>query len=272
VKKLIPLSFILVFPIVMFSQTKIKSFYFENEQSIPTPYSQNQLELFKQSLLKEEVVILEIYSFTDSLGSNSYNTILAEKRLTYIASQLNLIDNSFIQLKHSGLSYKYDVKDFKSWRRVDIYYELLVYRDSAVTENAIVTENQVEEIALMNDYYPIDESIKDTLPFILNISFKEGTAKIELKSFTEIKKIAGYLNTHPTRKIVIRGHVCCGTNMRISKNRAKAVYKELQKMGIEKSRLSYKGMSNKDPLVFPEKTNADRQKNRRVDIVFNTID
>ena len=259
-------------PIAIFSQTKIKSFYFENDQSIPTPYSQNQLELFKQSLIKEEVVILEIYSYTDSLGSNSYNSVLAEKRLTYIATQLNLIDNSFIQLKPYGLTYKYDVKDFKSWRRVDIYYELLVYPDSAVTENLMVTENQVEEISPMNDNNPIDEAINDELPFILNISFKEGTAKIELNSFAEIKKLADYLNSHPAaRNIVIRGHVCCGNNMYISKNRAKAVYKELRKMGVEKSRLSYKGMSNKDPLVFPEKTNADRQKNRRVDIVFNTI-
>jgi outer membrane protein OmpA-like peptidoglycan-associated protein len=266
VKKIVLFYFILTLPIAIFSQTKIKSFYFENDQSIPTPYSQNQLELFKQSLIKEEVVILEIYSYTDSLGSNSYNNILAEKRLTYIATQLNLIDNSFIQLKPYGLTYKYDVKDFKSWRRVDIYYELLVYQDS------VVTENQDEEVSPMNDSNPIDEAIKDALPFILNISFKEGTAKIELNSFAEIKKLADYLNTHPaTRNVVIRGHVCCGNNMYISKNRAKAVYKELQKMGVEKSRLSYKGMSNKDPLVFPEKTNADRQKNRRVDIVFNTI-
>ena len=260
---------------MIFSQTKIKSFYFENDQSIPTPYSQNQLELFRQSFNNNEVVILEIYSYTDSLGTNSYNNILASKRLDFVTNKLNLIDNSFIQLKPYALNYKYDVKDYKSWRRVDVYYELLVLKDSAGIENSFTNENENEietelTIELSN---PIDEAIKEELPFILNISFKEGTAKIELNSFAEIKKLADYMNTHPTaRNIVIRGHVCCGNNMRISKNRAKSVYKELQKMGVEKSKLSFKGMSNKDPLVFPEKTNADRQKNRRVDIVFNTID
>jgi outer membrane protein OmpA-like peptidoglycan-associated protein len=74
VKKIVLFYFILTLPIAIFSQTKIKSFYFENDQSIPTPYSQNQLELFKQSLIKEEVVILEIYSYTDSLGSNCNST------------------------------------------------------------------------------------------------------------------------------------------------------------------------------------------------------
>ncbi|MEY3237593.1 MAG: hypothetical protein RI883_1694 [Bacteroidota bacterium] len=258
---------------MFFSQTKIKSFYFENDQSIPTPYSQNQLQLFKQSLNKNEVVILEIYSYTDSLGSNSYNNVLAEKRLNYVAEKLNLIDNSFIQLKPYGQNYKYDVKDFKSWRRVDIYYEFMVHQDSAVIENSMITENQTEEELTNTISSPIDKAIKDSLPFILNISFKEGTAKIEKQSFVEIKKLADYLIIHPKAKnLLIRGHVCCGNNMRISKNRAKAVYKELQKMGVEKARLSFKGMSNKDPLVFPEKTNADRQKNRRVDVIFSTLD
>jgi flagellar motor protein MotB len=60
--------------------------------------------------------------------------------------------------------------------------------------------------------------------------------------------------------------------MRISKARAKAVYHELIKQGVEKDRLDYVGMSNTEPLVFPEKTNADRQRNRRVDVKFKVID
>ncbi len=256
---------------MIFSQTKIKSFYFENDQSIPTPYSQNQIELFKLKLNKNEVVILEIYSYTDSLGSNSYNNVLAEKRLVYVAEKLNLIDNSFIQLKPYGLNYKYDVKDFKSWRRVDVYFQLLASEDSILKNNFIDNENQFEEEYSFIQSNPIDEAINDDKPFILNVSFKEGTSKIELKSFSEIQKLADYLNADTTKNnVLIRGHVCCGNNMFISKNRAKAVYKELKKMGVDKSRLKFKGMSNLDPLVFPEKTSADRQKNRRVDVLFNT--
>jgi outer membrane protein OmpA-like peptidoglycan-associated protein len=60
--------------------------------------------------------------------------------------------------------------------------------------------------------------------------------------------------------------------MRISKSRARSVYNELVHLGIDKSRLDYVGMSNTEPLVFPEKTNADRQRNRRVDVKITPID
>jgi outer membrane protein OmpA-like peptidoglycan-associated protein len=267
-------SFLLLFSSLVFSQTKIKSFYFENDQSVPTIYSQNQLDIFKQYFNKGEIRILEIYSYTDSIGSNTYNDTLAKKRLAYVSNRLELRNNSSIQLKPYGLEYKYDVKDYQNWRRVDIYFEYIVTQDSLKIDDQIKREepNQIEvSNNIIRD--PYRESIKDELPFILNISFKEGTAKIELRSFAEIKKLADYLISHPdAHDILIRGHVCCGNNMRISKNRAKAVYKELIKMGVDKTRLAYKGMSNKDPLVFPEKTNADRQRNRRVDVVFNTLD
>jgi flagellar motor protein MotB len=186
VKKLIIFTSLLAFPIVIFSQTKIKSFYFDNNQSTPTSNSKKQLDLVK-------------------------------------------------------------------------------------IEKSLDKKIKIEEKPLLILNNPIETALEDSLPFILNISFIEGTTKIESKSFVEIKKLADYLNSNQnTYTILIRGHVCCGKNMRISRNRAKAVYEELLKLGVEKSRLAYIGMSNKEPLVYPEKTNADRQKNRRVDIIFNT--
>lgn len=60
--------------------------------------------------------------------------------------------------------------------------------------------------------------------------------------------------------------------MKLSKQRAKIVYKELVKRGVTKKRLKYQGYSNNLPLVTPEKTEIDRRKNRRVDIIFSTKD
>jgi flagellar motor protein MotB len=51
--------------------------------------------------------------------------------------------------------------------------------------------------------------------------------------------------------------------------RAKTVYKRLIQLGVKKNRLSFVGRSNLEPIIFPEKTNADRQKNRRVDVKFS---
>lgn len=269
--KLLTLYICLVFPFVFFGQTKIKSFYFDNDQSVPTEYSKNQLQAFKKSFDAKEFIILEIYSYTDSAGTLQHNDSLAKKRLKYVTNYLGVESNSTVLLKPYGLDRKYDVTNYKSWRRVDIYYSYdLKPSDSATiteefidsTSNPIINEGINENIGIN------DEKMDFSVPYILNIEFVEGTSRIEKESYSEITKLVDYLQSNPSVKILIRGHVCCGNNMRISKNRARAIYRKLIKMGISEDRLDFVGISNKEPLVFPEKTNADRQRNRRVDIKF----
>jgi outer membrane protein OmpA-like peptidoglycan-associated protein len=226
------------------------------------------------------------------VGSPEYNDTLAKKRLAYVTNFLGITNATNVQLKPYGLVRKYDVKDYKSWRRVDVYYSthpLLVKADTSgnvqptvKTEEENQAEQPVQEPVTQNeenlhgndenDTNDLDNYANGDLAYILNVEFIEGTAKMDLKSQSEVKKFAQYLKDHPNLSILIRGHVCCGNNMRISKARAKAVYHELIKQGVEKDRLDYVGMSNTEPLVFPEKTNADRQRNRRVDVKFKVID
>ena len=88
-----------------------------------------------------------------------------------------------------------------------------------------------------------------------------------------------HLIDHPELEIEISGHLCCGVEIRdgdgydydhltwdLSKNRAQKVYHFLVKNGIEKSRLTYRGMGLEKPLVFPEKNEKDEALNRRVEI------
>ena len=85
--------------------------------------------------------------------------------------------------------------------------------------------------------------------------------------------VLGYLiellEKNPTWTVHVRGHVCCGPSYRISKRRAKKVYKFLVKSGIEKERVSYEGYSDSIPIVFPEKTEEDAAQNRRVDFIIH---
>ena len=74
-------------------------------------------------------------------------------------------------------------------------------------------------------------------------------------------------------KLHIRGHVCCGPDDKIGHKRAKNVYKLLLKLGVDETRMTYKGYSDSVPIVFPEKTEEDAQKNRRVDfLITKTVD
>jgi outer membrane protein OmpA-like peptidoglycan-associated protein len=274
---------LLLFALNGFSQTKVKSFYFLLNYKVPTPYSQEQLKKLNSSVKSGSIKIIEINSFTDSIGTASFNDTLAQIRLANIAQGLQLSPD--VKLNAYALQRPYTIENALNWRRVDVIY--MMSRDvqpelTADINNEIEliedTNHQKEDLSHLNDDPEVIPTIQDDVfsksfhemkPLVLDISFKEGTSKILESSYREITKLVIYLKENPTIKAEIRGHVCCGNNMRISQSRAKSVYRRLIKQGISKDRLSFKGMSNNEPLVFPETTNADRQKNRRVDVVLH---
>ncbi len=88
--------------------------------------------------------------------------------------------------------------------------------------------------------------------------------------------VIGYLvelmAENPKWTLLVRGHVCCGPAMKVSKKRACKAYKLLIEYGIDKERLRYEGFSDIKPLIFPEKTEEDAAKNRRVDFLITIND
>jgi hypothetical protein len=164
----------------------------------------------------------------------------------------------------------------KEAQKLEIRYSLFseLSKDSLIElhKMAIAENNKIEEVAIWNNTKDPNAKPKYNIPYLLNIKFIEGKSKIQEDSYPEIDRLFKYLKENPNLTVVIRGHVCCGNNDRISKNRAKAVYRVLDRKGIARNRMQYIGMSNRDPLVFPEKSNADRQKNRRVDVKLMILD
>ncbi len=55
----------------------------------------------------------------------------------------------------------------------------------------------------------------------------------------------------------VRGHFFCADNLKLSKKRAKYVYQELIKMGINQDRLSYQRSINTLLLINPESNESD---------------
>lgn len=250
----------------------------------PTLYSQNQFTLLKTSFEKGDIQIHEINAFTDSTGSRRSNDSLAIKRLNYFTQQLSL--NPSVKQNAYALERPYVLDRSINHRRVDIFYTMSEQATIPINEIAANEEGHVNliteidtlsnehlindpEIVLPSNTNEFENSLRNMKPLVLDIQFVEGKSKLLESSQKEVKKLADYLNENPKVKAEIRGHVCCGNNMTISKMRAKTVYKRLIKLGVEKDRLSYVGRSNLEPIVFPEKTNTDRQKNRRVDVKFS---
>lgn len=96
------------------------------------------------------------------------------------------------------------------------------------------------------------------------------TDKYDLKyeSWESITQFTYFLRARPDKKVEIQGHTDSRAsdahNMRLSKNRAKAVYDALIAQGVDPKRLSYKGYGESKPTV-PNDSDVNMSLNRRVE-------
>lgn len=101
-----------------------------------------------------------------------------------------------------------------------------------------------------------------------NIFFDYAKATLRSESYPELNRLLKLLTDYPKLKIEISGHTdnrgSRTTNVRLSNNRAKAVYDYLIANGIDASRLTYKGYGFDQPITSND-TDEGRQQNRRVE-------
>lgn len=104
----------------------------------------------------------------------------------------------------------------------------------------------------------------------LYINFETGQSDIKPESQTTIDQIVAMLKANPSLKILIEGHTDDvgnpSSNQTLSEDRAKSVMNAIIAKGIEKARLSSKGLGQSKP-VADNKTEEGKAKNRRVEIV-----
>lgn len=104
------------------------------------------------------------------------------------------------------------------------------------------------------------------LSFPITIYYQNNSADISHVSRLRLRILTEYLQENPKINIIIEGHVCCGPDLRMSKKRAKSVYKHLLKLGAPKKQMKFIGKSFDEPKVRKEKSEADKNMNRRVEI------
>lgn len=110
-----------------------------------------------------------------------------------------------------------------------------------------------------------------------NFYFYPGRHVIRPESRPIIDRLKTVLDNFPNLKINIEGHVCCVAkeagdaldidthDLFLSLNRAREVYAQLVKKGIDEDRLTFAGFGGTRPLV-EEHTEEDADMNRRVEI------
>ncbi|MEI6122156.1 MAG: OmpA family protein [Bacteroidota bacterium] len=113
------------------------------------------------------------------------------------------------------------------------------------------------------------QSVELNKPIPLNnVNFETNKSELLGSSFAELKIVIDFLQKKPQTKIEISGHTDITgneeANIKLSTNRAKAVYDYLITHGISSGRLIYKGYGSSIPKVSND-TPENRAINRRVE-------
>lgn len=207
------------------------------------------------------IEIIEIRTFCDTSASFEYNKNLAERRLKNVESCFGSIAiKSKLAIgetpqNQNGYNAAYG-------RRAEIVF--------ALKDDIGFTTNQPKKSIQTGDPF---------LDFINNESVTETTIRLSILFYTnsdihypefdkELVHLYQFMRDNPNISAHIRGHVCCGDDYTLSSNRAFKVYKYLKSHNISTDRLSFKGYSNSIPEIYPEVTEYDKLRNRRVDIIF----
>ena len=115
---------------------------------------------------------------------------------------------------------------------------------------------------------------KGTTVRLNNIFFEFNSAKLTEESKTELNKVIGFLKDNPRTRITISGHTDDqGTdeyNMKLSEQRAKAVFNFLIDNGIPGENLTSVGFGESRPLI--SKTDEESRKlNRRIEFSIDEL-
>ncbi|MBO7439478.1 MAG: OmpA family protein, partial [Bacteroidales bacterium] len=105
----------------------------------------------------------------------------------------------------------------------------------------------------------------------VTFGFNESYIKSRPDLARMLDEISEVMNEYPETKLSVTGHTCnigsLDQNMRLGQKRAEAFKAELVKRGVNSDRISCDSKAYLEPL-FPNTTEANREKNRRVEFTL----
>jgi OmpA-OmpF porin, OOP family len=111
-------------------------------------------------------------------------------------------------------------------------------------------------------------ALKGEILVLDKVFFPYNATILESASSAQLDKLVLYLQRNTTMKILVKGHTSSegsdSYNQKLSENRAKAVVDYLTSKGVNGERLAFKGYG-KTQLLYPNDTEENRTKNRRVE-------
>lgn len=239
--------------------------------------------------------IVAINGYTDEDGTTGFNDTLARKRVQFIFAAVNGKVPVRDDFKTRSFGEQHHLSKNKAEnRKVTIYYieakdlprenEILGIKPEPVAPKPKPQVSYPERIVIENPdgsttEYKLDvgfmkqigqANVGDKLK-VDNLNFVINTFAVVPESRRKLYELLIVMESHPTLKIDIQGHLCCMPvdKQDLSTQRAKAVQQFLVKNGIAKERITYKGFGSTQPIhPIPEKDEPQRAANRRVEIAI----
>lgn len=269
------------------------SLYFDSNKFELTKKEQNRLNQW--ILANNNNKIVAIHGFTDEDGTSGFNDTLAQKRVDFIFQKIKgeiKIREDFKTLSF-GEKFKQSANKAEN-RRATIYYilekdiprenEILGIKEEVVKETPKAEIEYPEKLVFENpngtkSEFKLDKAFMKRVGEaktgeklkIENLNFVINTFAVVPESRGKMYELLLVLQHNPQLKIEIQGHLCCMPTDRLdlSTQRAKAIYNFLVSNQIYPPRLSYKGFGSTQPIYpLPEKNEAERAANRRVEILI----
>ena len=146
------------------------------------------------------------------------------------------------------------------------YINLTFIRNVVIAKGAVALYDRNEQ-----SMTAVEKAIAETGKFVTNnILFETGKATLKSESMAEIQKVADYMKKNPSVRFEVQGHTdnqgSDAVNDPLSQQRAEAVVKALEGLGVDGFNLRAVGKGSHEP-VADNKTDAGRAKNRRVEFI-----
>jgi len=130
---------------------------------------------------------------------------------------------------------------------------------------------ELQELRQELDQLQARQTERGILLTFSDVLFATSEAQVRPGSERTMTQLAGFLQEHPERQVIIEGHTDstgpAEYNRQLSQQRAQAVADALQAEGVGADRFTIRGLGEDYP-VAPNTTPAGRQQNRRVEIII----
>ncbi|KNB60799.1 OmpA family protein [Chryseobacterium sp. Hurlbut01] len=251
----------------------LASVYFKNNSYEINKESKTKLDSLSQ--LKSNLTF-RIFGNCDPSGNIELNKKLSENRANAVSEYLKNKIGSNIKLGNAvGLGVEKQINDNSTEelreknRRVDIFIEKAFAKGEKISRK-ILPSFLSTKIAQMK--------VKDTFS-LPDVNFIGGRHVWLPSGNYNLLRLLKILKENPSLEVELQGHICCdydnfdgedadlGT-FNLSWTRANAIKEFLLKQGIESTRIKVSGLGHLNPVIYPEITESDRMKNRRVELVL----